>query len=76
MEIGGYIGHQNAGIVLYKNVWPADANFVERLEAVLAESSDQRFKWNQAMVGDQIIMKDYRDCFDFKLRQVESGTGW
>ena len=71
MEVAGYLGHANAGIVLYKNVWPSDSNFVERLEAVLADSTSDRYKWNQAMVGDQVIMKDYRDCFDFKMRQSD-----
>ncbi len=71
MEVAGYLGHANAGIVLYKNVWPSGSNFVERLEAALSDSASERYKWNQAMVGDQVIMKDYRDCFDFKLRQSD-----
>jgi hypothetical protein len=71
MEVAGYIGHENAGIVLYKKVWPSDANFVERLEAVLENSQHSQYKWSPAMVGDQEIMKDYRDCFDFKMRQGE-----
>lgn len=71
MKVAGYIGHENAGMVLYKEVWPDGSNFVERLEAVLSESTHPRYKWNQAMVGDQVIMKDYRDCFDFKLRQSD-----
>lgn len=71
MEVAGYLGHENAGMVLYKNVWDKDANFVERLEAILGPSEHQRYKWSPAMVGDQVIMKDYRDCFDFKMRQSE-----
>ena len=71
MKVAGYIGHEHAGIVLYKEVWPDESNFVERLEGVLSASENPRFKWNQAMVGDQVIMKDYRDCFDFKLRQSD-----
>lgn len=69
MEIAGYIGHESAGIVLYKNVWPADSNFAERLESVLTDSDDPFFSWKQAMVGDSEIMKDYRDCVDFKVSQ-------
>jgi len=69
MEIAGYIGHENSGIVLYKNVWPQDSNFVERLENVLEKSDDVFFSWKQAMVGDSEIMKDYRDCVDFKVSQ-------
>lgn len=69
MEIAGYIGHESAGIVLYKNVWPSDSNFAARLESVLTDSDDPFFSWKQAMVGDSEIMKDYRDCVDFKVSQ-------
>jgi hypothetical protein len=69
MEIAGYIGHENSGIVLYKNVWPKDSHFTERLESVLDGSDDPFFSWKQAMVGDSEIMKDYRDCVDFKVSQ-------
>ena len=71
MKVAGYIGHANAGIVLYKEVWPSDANFVERLEAILGGSTHERYTWSQAMVGDQEVMKDYRDCSDFKIRQSD-----
>lgn len=71
MKVAGYIGHENAGIVLYKEAWPSNSNFVERLEAIIGESAHDRYKWSPAMVGDQVIMKDYRDCFDFKMRQSE-----
>lgn len=69
MEVAGYIGHPNSGIVLYKNVWPSDANYIERLEAILSDSTHQMYSWKQAMVGHSEVMKDYRDCFDFKIRE-------
>jgi len=67
MEIAGYVGHPNAGIVLYKNVWPSDSNFVERIETALASSEHPQFKWNPATVGDYEVMKNYRDCSDCKV---------
>lgn len=69
MEIAGYIGHQHAGIVLYKNVWPKDSNFVERLEQAVASASSDLVKWNPALIGDGEVRKDYRDCFDVKISE-------
>jgi len=69
MEIAGYIGHESSGILLYKNVWPKNSNFVERLETVLGDSDDSFFSWKPACVGDHEIKKDYRDCYDFKVQQ-------
>lgn len=69
MDIAGYVGHPNAGIVLYKNVWPKDAQFVERIEEVLNGSTHERYSWQAATVGDYEVMKNYRDCSDCKIGQ-------
>jgi hypothetical protein len=69
MEVAGYIGHTHAGIILYKNVWPKDSNFVERLEQAVSASSGDLVKWNPALVGDGEVKKDYRDCFDVKISE-------
>lgn len=69
MDIAGYIGHQHAGIVLYKNVWPKDSNFAERIEQAVASSSSDLVKWNPALIGDGEVRKDYRDCFDVKISE-------
>ncbi|MDA0898404.1 MAG: 2OG-Fe(II) oxygenase [Bacteroidetes bacterium] len=67
MDIAGYIGHPNAGIVLYKNVWSPDANFVERIEDALRAHENDAYKWLPATVGDYEVMKNYRDCYDLKI---------
>jgi|DEB0MinimDraft_10_1074344.scaffolds.fasta_scaffold02174_8 hypothetical protein len=69
MRVAGTLGTSTDGIILYKDVWPKDSDFVGRLERGLEGSATDYFTWKQAMVGDNEIMKDYRDCFDFKLRQ-------
>lgn len=69
MDIAGYIGHQHAGIILYKNVWPSGSNFVERLEQAVASASSDLVKWNPALIGDGEVRKDYRDCFDVKISE-------
>jgi hypothetical protein len=71
MRIGGYLGNPTDGIMLYKDVWAPDSNFIARLETGLAESTHEYFSWKQATVGDYEVMKDYRDCVDFKLRQAD-----
>lgn len=69
MQVAGYLGAPTDGIILYKDVWPNSDTFVQRLEEGLANSTHDYYCWKQATVGDREIMKDYRDCFDFKLRQ-------
>lgn len=69
MRVAGTLGTPTDGIILYKDVWSKDSDFVGRLERGLEGSTTDYFTWKQAMVGDNEIMKDYRDCFDFKLRQ-------
>lgn len=70
MEVAGYIGHTHAGIILYKNVWPKNSNFVERIEQAVESASSDLVKWNPALVGDSEIRKDYRDCFDVKVSET------
>jgi len=69
MEVAGYVGHPNAGIVLYKNVWPSDSQFVERIEEAVKDSANERYRWLPATVGDYEVMKNYRDCWDLKIGQ-------
>jgi len=69
MQVAGYIGHPNSGIVLYKGVWPKDSHFQERLEGILDGSDHELYRWSPALVGDQEIIKDYRDCSDFKINE-------
>lgn len=71
MDVAGVIGHQHSGIVLYKNVWPKDSHFAERLEEVLSGSEHERYSWHVATVGDTELMLDYRNCSDYKIRQAE-----
>ena len=73
MEIAGYIGHPQAGIILYKNVWPADRDLVGTLETCISKASSDLIKWNPALVGDAEVRKDYRECFDIKISEAIKG---
>lgn len=55
------------GIILYRNAIPEDLSIVERLETSLSNSTHEYFKWNEAMVGYNEKMPEYRDCYDLKI---------
>jgi Rps23 Pro-64 3,4-dihydroxylase Tpa1-like proline 4-hydroxylase len=57
------------GVYIYKNTLPKDLDLINRLEKVIEENNDDWFKWTVAMVGHQQVMKDYRDCVDFKVHK-------
>ena len=59
------IGQPGACITLYKNLFPSNQTYPQRLEAILTED-DPFFRWNNARVGFVEEMLDYRDCSDFK----------
>ena len=59
------------GVYIYKNTLDKKMNLVERLEKVIEENKDEWFRWSEALVGDRQIMKDYRDCVDFKVRKQD-----
>lgn len=56
------------GIVVYRNVFNKELDIIKRLEGVLAEQSNTKYKWNQAYTGYNYKDLNYRDCFDFKIR--------
>ena len=58
------------GIILYRNAIPEDINIPERLDTVLKDSKHDYFKWNEAMVGHNTSMPEYRDCSDLKIGPV------
>ena len=74
MEYAGYCGHHASGIALYKQVWPDDSNFVERLEGSISDSKHEYYSWKRALVGDMEEMPEYRDCSDFKMRASDLET--
>lgn len=68
------------GIYVYRDVLPESMNIINRLENVLSDSEENKQKgyfWKEALVGYNEVMKDYRDCFDFKYKKEqipEDGT--
>lgn len=65
------------GIWCYKNVLPKEMKIVETIVPVL-DGLNPIYNWQEAVVGYKEIMKDYRDCDDFKykpgLLTVNSGS--
>lgn len=61
------IDEPKLGIILYRGAIPDELNIPNRLEEVLKDSSHDYFKWNEALVGYNTSMPEYRDCFDLKV---------
>jgi len=55
------------GIILYRGAIPEEVNIPKRLEDTLVGSEHEYFKWNEAMVGYNEKMPEYRDCYDLKI---------
>jgi hypothetical protein len=55
------------GIQIYKNAILNGTDIVDRLESVLANSSDELFKWSDStnLLGKDL--SNYRSCFDLKM---------
>jgi hypothetical protein len=62
-----YIGDPKLGIIIYRNVLPAELRLTERLEETIGSSSTPPFMWMEALVGDAQKMPEYRDCVDCKM---------
>lgn len=57
------------GIYIYRNALPESMGIPQKIEEVLGDGKSVFFKWSDALVGDQMKIKDYRDCVDFKVRR-------
>lgn len=57
-----------SGIWVYHDVLPKDMDIINRLEEVL-DSSDNNYKYQEAMVGYSMKIPEYRDCVDFKYKE-------
>ena len=55
------------GIILYRNAISEEVQVPQRLESTLQDSDHEYFKWNEAMVGYNEKMPEYRDCYDLKI---------
>jgi hypothetical protein len=60
------LGH---GIYVYRDVLPKSLNIIDRIEGVMNDNNP--YNWQQAMVGYSQVMKDYRDCVDFKYKKSD-----
>jgi len=55
------------GIILYRDTEIDRMDIPARLEKTIGNSQHEYFKWNEAMVGFNESMPDYRNCFDLKV---------
>ena len=61
------VGDARFGIRIYKNAIPNCLKILEVTTSSIDASLNSSLKWNQAMVGRNQLMPDYRNCWDCKL---------
>lgn len=61
------------GIIVYRNVFPKEYQFDARLESVLSKTQGKKH-WNLAQTGYDTLNKDYRDAWDFKIKENDGGS--
>jgi hypothetical protein len=60
------------GIYIYKNIIPNSQLIPAKIENVIESNPDLPFfKWKHSRVGDQEIFPEYRNCYDFKVRDID-----
>jgi len=59
-----------SGIWVYRDVLPKEMNIINRLESVLDDETNH-YQYEEAMVGYQMKMPEYRDCVDFKYKKSD-----
>jgi hypothetical protein len=59
------------GLCKYSNVFTKKPNLISTVENAIQDSNG-KYQWNDAEVGHDDIIKDYRDCKDFKLGRFEN----
>lgn len=57
------------GVYVYRDVLPQSLEIINRLENVLKDNKTH--KWRRAKVGYNQVIKDYRDCVDFKYKKTD-----
>lgn len=61
------IGDTRFGIRVYKNAIPKHVEVAKTIVSSIERNLHPSLTWNQAMVGHNILMPSYRNCWDCKL---------
>jgi len=61
------------GIIVYRDVFKKEYNLDTRLESVLSKTQGKKH-WNLAQTGYDTLNKDYRDAWDFKIKENQGGS--
>jgi hypothetical protein len=69
------VGDPKLGMFLYKNALHEGLQLPERIETLATSFEDHEFfKWSEAQVGDSEVVRDHRDCLDFKVSSYHMET--
>jgi hypothetical protein len=60
------------GIIVYRDVFKKEWDLSNRLEHSLG-ISESKYKWNESQTGYTSNDKDYRDSYDFKIKNLGNG---
>jgi hypothetical protein len=63
----------HAGILVYRNILNEDMKIIDNLEKLISKN-EHNFAWKEALVGYGQKMPGYRDCYDFKYKNIEGNT--
>jgi len=58
------------GLYVYRDVIPESLEVARRLEDVIL-NPDSKYSYQEALVGYQTKMPEYRDCYDFKFKKAD-----
>jgi hypothetical protein len=62
------------GIMVYRNAFSQEKNYVNRLESILGKENNNRYGWRPSYTGYGAKNTQYRDCSDFKLKYNDDTT--
>lgn len=62
------------GVMVYRNAFKSENNYIERLESILQKEDGKRYGWRPSYTGYGARNTKYRDCSDFKLKYNENGS--
>jgi 2OG-Fe(II) oxygenase superfamily len=62
------------GVVVYRDVFKKEHNYIERLEKALGSEENNKYSWKPGYTGYGAKNLQYRDCVDFKIKHNEDGS--
>jgi predicted 2-oxoglutarate/Fe(II)-dependent dioxygenase YbiX len=62
-----HLGAEELGVRVYEDAIPNCSDILKTIVSSVDANAHETLKWNQAMVGHNQLIPDYRNCWDCKL---------